>query len=92
MCLANFTVTDIADPTKPKVVAKQNLLGSAAMPTDIMDTFFPAIAKDPELKVLALGGYHGVAPGFGVYMAGVTAQGSRLYILSQSHLYCVGEK
>jgi hypothetical protein len=92
VCLCAFTTIDISDPAKPKVISDKSLLGSAAMPTDITDTYFPAIAKNPDLKALTLGGYHGVAPGFGVYMAGVTAHGNRLFIQSQSHLYCIGTK
>lgn len=92
MCLCSFTTVDISDPTKPRVISDKSLLGSAAMPADIADMYFPAIAKNADLKALTLGGYHGVAPGFGVYMAGVTAHGSRLYIQSQSHLYAIGER
>ena len=92
LCLAKFTIVDIANPAQPKVVSKDNYLGSSAMPVDIADTYFPGVVKNPDLKALTLGGYHGVASGFGVMLSGVTAHGNRLYILSQSHLYCMGEK
>lgn len=92
MCLASFTITDISDPAKPKVLSDKNLLGTSDMPVDIMDTYFPAIAKNPELKKLTVAGYHGVGCTFGVRLGGVTAHGSRLYIQSNSHLYCIGEK
>jgi len=92
MNLCRFGTFDISDPAKPKLLSAKSLLGTASFPVDIADTYFPAIAKNPDLKALTLGAYHGVAPGFGVYMAGVTAHGNRLFILSQSHLYCIGEK
>lgn len=92
MCLASFTIVDIADPANPTVVSRDNILGSAAMPADIMDKYFPSIASSPDLKALTLGGYHGVSAVFGVFMSGVTAHGDQLYIQSQSHLYCIGAK
>jgi hypothetical protein len=92
LCLAKFSIVDVTAPTKPVTVSQNNYLGTAAMPVDIADTFFPAVAKNPDLKALTLGGYHGVTSVFGVMMSGVTAHGSRLYLLSQSHLYCIGEK
>jgi outer membrane protein assembly factor BamB len=92
LCLAKFSIVDVTEPTKPVTVSQNNYLGTAAMPVDIADTFFPAVAKNPELKALTLGGYHGVASVFGVMMSGVTAHGDRLFILSQTHLYCVGSK
>jgi len=92
MCLCRFGTFDMSDPSKSTLLSEKSLLGTAAMPADIADKYFPAIANNPDLKALMLGGYHGVAPGFGLYMAGVTAHGNRLFILSQSHLYCIGSE
>jgi hypothetical protein len=91
MCLASFAVVDVSDPAQPRVLAKQSLLGSAAAPVDVADACFPEVARDPKLKLLTIGGYHGVAGEFGVRLGGVTCHGSRLYILSNTHLYCIAE-
>jgi hypothetical protein len=37
-----------------------------------------------------LGAYKGIGAFFGVRTGGVTAQGSRLFIQSTTHLYCIG--
>jgi outer membrane protein assembly factor BamB len=92
MALATFTLVDISDPANPRALPGVNLLGGADMPPDILDKFFPATAADPALKVHTLGCYHGLPSWFGVRMGGVTAHGNRLFILSNSHLYCIGEK
>jgi len=81
---------DVSDPAKPFPLAMKNLLGTADFPADILDTYFPEIASQVEMKEKLIASYHGLPPGFGVYMAGVTAHGNRLFILSQSHLYCIG--
>ena len=83
---------DITDPVSPRVLSSRCLLGTDALPVDILDTYFPNVAKNPDLKIMLLGGYHGIAPGFGVYMAGATASGDKLFILSQTHFYCIGSE
>jgi outer membrane protein assembly factor BamB len=92
LALALFTIVDISDLAKPKVVSSNNLLGSDAMPPDIVDTYFPEVGKNPAWKGHLLGCYKGLPWWFGVRMSGVSAHGARLYILSSSHLYCIGEK
>jgi len=91
MCLKSFSVFDISDPQQPKRLSDGNLLGGPEMPSDIADVYFPEF-KHPDLKQFALGCYHGLTSGFGVQTSGVTAHGSRLYIKSNTHLYCIGEK
>jgi len=90
MNLLKAVTLDVTDPAKPTLLSTQNLLGTADFPTDMLDAYFPEIGTKTEMKVKLLGAYNGLPPGFGVYMAGVTAHGNRLFILSQSHLYCIG--
>jgi len=90
MNLLKTSTIDVTDPAKPTLLSNRNLLGTADFSSDLLDTYFPEIAKNIEFKEKLFGCYHGLPPGFGVYMAGVTAHGSRLFILSQSHLYCIG--
>ncbi len=90
--LAMFSVVDVADPAKPAVLNKTpNLIGDGSMPVDIADTYFPSLTK-PEFKRWCLGCYMGIRNGFGVYTGGVTCQGGRIYLKSQTHLYAIGEK
>jgi len=91
MVLAKFAVFDVSDPAKPKLVSDRNLLGGAGLPSDIADKYFPEFRR-PEMKQFAIGGYLGIGGYFGVRTSGVTAHGRRLYIQSQTHLYCVGEQ
>jgi hypothetical protein len=91
MALEVFDVLDLSDPAKPKVVQEGNLLGGAEMAKDIADKWFPGF-DTPELKRFALGCYRGISGEFGVRTSGVTAHDSRLYIKSNTHLYCIGEK
>jgi hypothetical protein len=92
MALAIFTVTDVTDTAQPAVLSKTpNLLGDAALPSDIADLYFPEL-KNPELKQWCLGCYRGMGSGFGVDISGVTCHGGRIYLKSQTHLYCIGEK
>ena len=77
---------------KPKVIEN---FPDAAVPLDkdIADAkklVERITSAETEMKVKLLGAYNGLPPGFGVYMAGVTAHGNRLFILSQSRLYCIG--
>ena len=90
MNLLKAVTLDVTDPAKPTLLSTQNLLGTADFPTDMLDAYFPEIGTKTEMKVKLLGAYNGLPPGFGVYMAGVTAHGNRLFILSQSRLYCIG--
>jgi hypothetical protein len=89
LSIADFSVIDMSDPTAPRTVSTCNRLGDSAMCADIADKYFPEFRK-PELRQFALGGYNGIGAYFGHRLGGVTAQGERLYIRSQSHLYCVG--
>lgn len=91
MALLSFSVFDVSDPGKPRLVSSGNLLGSTDCPADIADRYFPEFAK-PQWKIFALGCYRGLASHFGVRTGGVTAHGSRLYVKSQTHLYCIGAK
>jgi len=90
MNLLKAVTIDVTDPAKPILLSTRNLLGTADYPSNLLDTYFPEIASKVEMKEKLLGAYRGLPPGFGVYMAGVTAHGNRLFILSQSHLYCIG--
>jgi hypothetical protein len=91
MTIASFAVFDVSDPARPRLVSDRNLLGNADMPRDIADKYFPDFRK-PDLKIFALGCYRGLGSYFGVRTGGVTAHGARLFIQSQTHLYCIGEK
>jgi outer membrane protein assembly factor BamB len=91
MCLMSFRVYDFSDPTQPKEISKNNLVGDASLPKDIADVYFPEFAK-PEFKQHSLGGYRGISSHFGVRLGGVTCHGSRIYFASNMHLYCIGEK
>jgi hypothetical protein len=86
-----FNVYDISDPANPKLVQSGNLLGGPELPCDIADKHVPEFAKR-EFKRCGLGCYQGINGSFGVRTSGVTAHGSRLYIKSNTHLYCIGEK
>jgi len=91
LALGAFTVYDLSDPARPRLVSSKNLLGTADMPADIADKYFPEFRK-PDSKLHALGTYRGLGAYFGARTSGVTAHGSRLYVQSQTHLYCIGEK
>jgi len=92
MCLKQFWVYDVADPARPKLLSEGNLIGGPETPTDIADTYFPEFHK-PQLKKFGLGCYHGIGAGFGgAETSAVTAHGGRIYIKSNTHLYCIGER
>jgi outer membrane protein assembly factor BamB len=89
MSIANFTVIDVTDPAAPRPLSNRSRLGGPQTPADIADKYFPEFRK-PELKRFALGGYLGLGAFFGHRVGGLTAQGERLFIRSQTHLYCIG--
>jgi hypothetical protein len=89
---AIFSIFDLTDPAKPVALNKiPNLIGDGTMPTDIADRYFLELKK-PEFKRWCLGCYMGMRDGFGVDTSGVTLQGGRIFIKSQTHLYAIGEK
>jgi hypothetical protein len=85
--MANFVVVDLGDPANPKVVARNNLLGYADPPADIIvSTYF----KDFNPYSFA-GCYKGTASYFST-MGGPVPHGNRILIQSSAYLYCIGEK
>jgi hypothetical protein len=85
--MARFMVVDLSDPAKPKVVARNNLLGYADPPADIIvSTYFKDF--DPN-------SFTGMGKGAASYfalMGGPVPHGNRLFIQSSAFLYCIGEK
>lgn len=90
-------IRDMSDPAKPTELPQVNILGTRDMPKDIADQYFPEFGAKREFKVWALGGNdppgrRPVVHGFASETAGATAHGSRLYVMSMCHLYCLGER
>jgi hypothetical protein len=85
-------VRDVTQPAQPKTVSKGNFLGTKDLSKDIADSYFPEFAGKPGFKLLALGGRRPVIQTWGTNTTGATAHGSRLYVRSSCHLYCLGEK
>jgi hypothetical protein len=89
LTVVNFSVFDVTDPAAPRSLSNRSRLGGPQTPADIADKYFPEFRK-PELKRFALGGYLGIGAYFGHRVGGLAAQGERLFIRSQTHLYCIG--
>jgi hypothetical protein len=85
--MRSFVVVDLGDPARPKVVARNNLLGYADPPADIIVS---AYLKDFDPYSFA-GCYKGTASCFSM-MGGPVPHGNRLLIQSTAYLYCIGEK
>jgi outer membrane protein assembly factor BamB len=85
--MVSYTMVDIGDPTKPKVVSDNNLLGYDTPTADIiLQNYLKEI--DP---FQFMGCYAGVA-GYFHEMGGVVPHGNKLLIQSSAYLYCIGEK
>jgi hypothetical protein len=89
LTVANFTVFDVTDPASPRPLSNRSRLGGPQTPADVADKYFSEFRK-PELKRFGLGGYLGIGAYFGHRVGGLTAHGERLFIRSQTHLYCIG--
>jgi hypothetical protein len=82
-----FSVTDIKDPTKPVVVARNNLLGYKEPAADlIVSTYF----KDFDPFDFT-GCYRG-SPSYFMMMSGPVPAGDKLLIQSTRYMYCIGHR
>jgi hypothetical protein len=82
-----FSVTDIKDPAKPVVVARNNLLGYKEPAADlIVSTYF----KDFDPFDFT-GCYRGSASYF-MMMSGPVPAGNKLLIQSTRYMYCIGHR
>ena len=95
MCLATFSVNGLPlrPGDSPRLISNQSLLGGAEAPADLF--FDRHLAGFDKMRQIApkkwYGRYGGYLPScFGHRTGGVVAQGDRLYIQSQSYLYCIG--
>ena len=87
MASGSFMVTDIKDPAKPVVVARNNLLGYKEPAADlIVSTYF----KDFDPFDFA-GCYRGSASYF-MQMGGPVPAGDKLLIQSSAFMYCIGHR
>lgn len=83
--MLSFMVMDVADPTSPRLVSENNLLGFEGPPVDhLVGTYL----KDLDPMEFA-GVYRGTPSHFGVMMGGTVPHGDRLYIRSAAFLYCI---
>jgi outer membrane protein assembly factor BamB len=82
-----YTVVDIGDPAKPKIVSENNLLGYDDPTADIiLRTYFKEL--DP---FQFMGCYLGVA-GYVHEMGGPVPHGNKMLIQTSAYMYCIGEK
>ncbi|MFP4107243.1 MAG: PQQ-binding-like beta-propeller repeat protein [Phycisphaerae bacterium] len=85
----NFSVIDISDPARPKVVSTDNLLVSRELPADLsFDRFLTPHGLD---KKPIAGAYTTILAHFGCANSGPVPHGNRLFIQSATHLYCIGK-
>jgi hypothetical protein len=84
--MAKYVVIDAGDPSNPKVVSDNNLLGYDAPTADIiLQTYFKEL--DP---FQFMGCYAGVA-GYFHEMGGPVPHGDKLLIQSGAYLYCIAD-
>jgi hypothetical protein len=87
MALVRFTVVDMTDPAKPKLVSDRNYLGYKEPPADIIvQTYF----KDFDPYAFA-GCYRGTPSYVTEHMSGPVPHGNRLLVQTSAFLYCIGE-
>jgi hypothetical protein len=87
MALVRFSVVDIADLAKPKLISDQNYIGYSEPPADItVRTYFKDF--DPYSFV---GCYSGTAGYVTEHMSGPVPQGNNLLIQTSAFLYCIGQ-
>lgn len=87
--LMRFAVIDVSDPSKPKVISRNNLLGGPDMPRDL--SFEEHLADFDLPKQHLLGAYRTILAHFGAVNCGVIPHGDMLFIQSTTHLYGIGK-
>jgi hypothetical protein len=79
-----FGVVDLADPKAPKTVTVQNYLGGLNKPRfPEMEALLPDLYAQPYWSNYGLPSQFGSGSWF--------ASGNRLFLRSESHLYCIGD-
>ncbi len=88
--IMRFAVIDVSDPSKPKVISRDNILGGSEMPAAI--SFDRHLATHGLGKKKLLGAYKTILSHFGAVNCGVIPHGDALFVQSGTHLYCLSEE
>jgi hypothetical protein len=85
--MLSYAVFDISQPSLPKMVSENNLIGNEAPTADIiLTTYFK------ELDPYQFMGCYAGAADYVHEMGGPVPHGNKLLIQTSAYMYCIGEK
>jgi hypothetical protein len=87
--IMRFAVVDVSDPTKPKLLSHDNVLGGPDLPAS--SAFDRHLTGFGLPKRRLLGGYKTILAHFGAVNCGAVPHGDALFIQSATHLCCIAE-